>query len=175
MGRALLERSGLAEDAQDRLDYLEEAEARLREAQAINPLNTDHTANLARLYTRWYGVASSDAERQERVAQAEQYYQTALELSPQNSVIRNEYAQLALELKQNCSQALALYDESAEIDPFYTLTFLSRADAYVVCGANLPEPARTEHYETGRRQSGFRAGATARKLAGLGPVGRSLP
>ncbi len=148
LGRALLERSGAAQDALDRLAYLQEAEARLLEAQAINPLNTDHTANLARLYTRWYGVAADDSEREQRLDQSEQAYRQALALSPQNSVIRNEMARLVLELRQDCPQALAIYDESAEIDPFYTLTFLARADAYVLCGSTLAEPARTTHYET---------------------------
>jgi tetratricopeptide (TPR) repeat protein len=148
LGRALLERSGAAGDALDRLAYLQEAEARLLEARSLNPLNTDHTANLARLYTRWSGVVPEGPERDTYVQLGEQYYQQALGLSPQNSIIRNEYARLALELNRDCAQALALLDESVTVDPFYTLSWLSRADAYVLCGRTLPEPSRTQHFET---------------------------
>jgi tetratricopeptide (TPR) repeat protein len=146
LGRALLERSGLTEDATEKAALLQEAEERLLEARILNPLNTDHTANLARLNTRWYGAIDDEAERSRRLEEAERYYREALALSPQNSIVRNEYARLALEVRRDCDRALALYDESASIDPFYIQTFLVRADAYVLCGSSLAEPARTDHF-----------------------------
>jgi tetratricopeptide (TPR) repeat protein len=51
-----------------------------------------------------------------------------------------------LEAIGDCDRALALYDESAQIDPFYAQTHLARADAYVVCGDPLPEAERAEHF-----------------------------
>lgn len=147
LGRALLERSALTDDAAEKAALLQEAERRLLDARDLNPLNTDHTANLARLNTRWYGATADEAERARRLAEAERYYQEALALSPQNSVVRNEFARLVLELRQDCDRALALYDESASIDPFFVQTFLVRADAYVACGAALSEPDRSDHFE----------------------------
>ncbi len=148
LGRGLLERSALTQDRTERIQLLQEAENRLLEAQAINPLNTDHTANLARLNTRWAATVGDTDEMDQRVRLADSFYDRALALSPNNSVIRNERARLALELIGDCDQALALYDESVEIDPLYILSWLARADAYVACGNPLPEPDRTTYYET---------------------------
>jgi len=148
LGRALLERAGLSEDAVEKTALLSRAETLLLEAQQIAPLNTDHTANLARLNSRWYAATDDPAERAERLDLAVRYYETALVLSPQNTIVRNELARLVLEVVGDCDRALALYDESALIDPFYAQTQLARADAYITCGDPLPEAERAEHFRT---------------------------
>ncbi len=132
LGRAFLEKTTAAPDDIEAL--LQTAEERLQEAQTINPLNTDHTANLARLNVRWAGLSTDDPNAlQERIEIAEAYYQSALTLSPHNAVIRNEYGGLLLTLAQDCERALAIFEESNAIDPFYTGTYYSLADAYVNC------------------------------------------
>ena len=146
LGRALLERAALTEDATEKAALLSRAETLLLRAQTIAPLNTDHTANLARLNTRWYSATDDPAEQAERLDLAQRYYESALKLSPQNSVVRNELARLLLEVVGDCDRALALYDESAAIDPFYAQTQLARADAYISCGDPLPAAERTEHF-----------------------------
>jgi tetratricopeptide (TPR) repeat protein len=103
---------------------LSAAEKRLLTAQELNPLNTDHTANLARLNTRWAAAGSDDGTLDLKMQLAEQYYQDALVLSPQNSIIRNEYARFAFELNRDCDQTIALYNESLAIDPFFAETIL---------------------------------------------------
>lgn len=147
LGRAFLElatlRTGADTEAAEVL--LEEASDRLQEAQEINPLNTDHTANLARLNTRWVSLAQSDAEREERLAEAEDYYWDALSLSPQNSVIRNELAALYLSVKQDCEAGLDTYRESLEIDPFFEDTYFRLADGLVSC-ANAENADQDERY-----------------------------
>jgi tetratricopeptide (TPR) repeat protein len=148
LGRAYLERAAITDDVAERADLLTEAESLLLRAQSINPLNTDHTANLARLNTRWYAAVDDAAEKEERLGLAERYYQNALILSPQNSIIRNELARLILELRGDCDQALALYDESAAIDPFYSLTHLARADAYIACADGREDAERDAFYRT---------------------------
>ncbi|MCZ7667754.1 MAG: hypothetical protein M5U34_11340 [Chloroflexi bacterium] len=139
LGRAFLERSTITEDATERDELLAEAEERLQEAQAINPLNTDHTANLARLNTRWVELSQTEAEKEERLHKAEAYYEDAMALSPQNSLIRNEYARLLYGLQQDCQAALAVYDESIQIDPYFDESFFGRADTRIACAASLPE------------------------------------
>ncbi len=134
LGRAYLERAAITEDAAERSRLLTQAEGLLLRAQALNPLNTDHTANLARLNTRWYAAVDDTAERTERLNLAAGYYETAMTLSPQNSVIRNEYARLLLDIAGDCDRALAIYDETAAIDPYYAQTHLARADALILCG-----------------------------------------
>lgn len=133
LGRAFLEKTTVVARAQvDAL--LTTAQERLLEAQAINPLNTDHTANLARLNVRWAGLLSQDdAARQMHIDEASRYYQDAMALSPNNAIIRNEYGGLLLTLARRCADALAVFKESNRIDPFYTGTYFSLADAYVTC------------------------------------------
>lgn len=144
LGRAYLERSTLTEDANEKIQLLSDAEKRLLLAQKINPLNTDHTANLARLNTRWVTLTDDEAARQERIAQAEQYYLDALSLSPQNSVIRNEYARLLLNLRQDCPGAIQIFEESVAIDPYYTETYFDLAQTYQVCAAGQAEDVQEE-------------------------------
>lgn len=145
LGRAYLERSALSNDRTEQAALLNQAEARLQEAQRINPLNTDHTANLARLNMRWVALGEAEAQREARIETAEDYYRDALALSPQNSVIRNEYALLAYDLKNSCEQAIELFIESAAIDPYYQETYFRLADLYTRCARELP-PAQRDDY-----------------------------
>lgn len=148
LGRAYLERSSLAQDTNEQLLLLRRAEDRLKQAQAINPLNTDHTANLARMNTRWAAVTNDEASRAERLALAEAYYQDALALSPQNSVIRTEYARLAFDLQHDCEKSIAIFDEAIQIDPFYAVLYFNRADILVSCAAEtVDEAAQRAFYE----------------------------
>ncbi|MCP4359438.1 MAG: tetratricopeptide repeat protein [Chloroflexi bacterium] len=146
LGRAYLELATLTTDVAEAEVLLDEAETRLKDAQKINPLNTDHTANLARLNTRWIGLSQTEAEREERIQDAESYYLDALALSPQNSMIRNEYARLLLGVKNDCDGALGIYQESVEIDPYYDETYLSYADALIFCMAEESEETKDEMY-----------------------------
>ncbi len=147
LGRALLEAATAVDDGDIRTDYLQQAEDRLLRAQAVNPLNTDHTANLARLNTRWLQLSTDEATRAERLKLAEEHYIDALELSPQNSVIRNEYARLAFDMIKDCDLALDLYKESLEIDPYYDATYLGYADTLISCAVDMDEDEKTAAYE----------------------------
>lgn len=147
LGRAFLERSTLAEDEAEQESLLNEAQERLIEAQSINPLNTDHTANLARLNTRWVELSSDPADKETRLADAETYYQDAMALSPQNSLIRNEYARLLLGLKQDCEGAIAVYDEAIEVDPYFDEIYFGRADTQISCAQELSGEARELAYD----------------------------
>jgi len=81
----------------------------LNHARTINPLNTDHSANLARFYKSWAARIANDmraegltAAQQTALAnqydrllqQSEENYKIALTLSPNNPIIWNELAQL---------------------------------------------------------------------------------
>lgn len=147
LGRAFLERSGLAQDDVEREALLQEAQNRLQEAQGINPLNTDHTANLARLNTRWVEQSSDPADREMHLADAESYYQDAMALSPQNSLIRNEYARLLLGLEKDCEGAIAVYDEAIATDPYFDETYFGRADTLIACAAEWEGAEREAAYD----------------------------
>jgi tetratricopeptide (TPR) repeat protein len=89
-------------------------------------------------------LTDDEAARQERIDQAEQYYLDALSLSPQNSVIRNEYARLLLNLRQDCEGAIQVFEESVAIDPYYTETYFDLAQTYQVCAAGQAEDVQQE-------------------------------
>lgn len=145
LGRAYLEKTNVA-DAAEQQRLLTTAEARLLDAQSINPLNTDHTANLARLNVRWAGLQPNN--RASRVETAADFYRSALQLSPQNSIIRNELAGLYATLGEDCERALTIYDESAAIDPFFADTYYAQADTYVRCGlAQADEQTRQDYFD----------------------------
>lgn len=66
------------------------AEETLKKALTISPMNTDHYANLARLYLYWGGQVTSDPAK---LKQGVDSFRKATELSPQNAQLWNERAQ----------------------------------------------------------------------------------
>ncbi|MGB1252928.1 MAG: hypothetical protein ACPG8W_20100, partial [Candidatus Promineifilaceae bacterium] len=130
LGRAYLEESQV--NFAEQSELLDTAEKRLQRAKVINPLNTDHTANLARLNVRWAQLVD-EVDRQGHINNAKGYYEDALALSPQNSIIRNEYGGLLLTLDNDCDAAIDIFTQSSEIDRFYEQTYLRLADTYLNC------------------------------------------
>src|SRR4030042_5925582 len=78
LGRNYLEQAKITDTTTDQDQLVLNAENDLKTAQLINPLNTDHTANLARLYTWWAGKATTATTRTDRAQKASDYYATAL-------------------------------------------------------------------------------------------------
>jgi tetratricopeptide (TPR) repeat protein/O-antigen ligase len=146
LGRAYLEKSSVVVDPAEQAALLATAESRLREAQAINPLNTDHTANLARLNTRWAEL-SSGAEREAKTAAATTYYQDALSLSPQNAVVWNEYARLIFVLRNDCDAALSVLEQSGAADPYFGDTYFTRAEIATSCARQAAEADEQSYHE----------------------------
>jgi tetratricopeptide (TPR) repeat protein len=147
LGAAYLEQSGVTQDPAAQTALLETARDRLLRAQEINPLNTDHTANLARLTTRWAAFTDRETpEFEELVGTAQDYYLSAMELSPRNSTIRNEYANLLLSMAGDCDAALEAYETSLEIDPSYNITYLGLAGAYQSCAQQEEGETRNDYF-----------------------------
>ena len=146
LGRAYLERSAVTEDENEQIDLLKTAEQLLKEAQDLNPYNTDHTANLARLNTRWAEL-SKDETRLSKVNSASTYYESAMVLSPQNAVIANEYARLLYLLRDDCDRAIKLYDLSAAVDPYYIATLFDAAEIAKLCGDQSQGEKQGDFYQ----------------------------
>ena len=147
LGRAYLERSALAETKEEQLALLNKAERRLLDARELNPLNTDHSANLARLNTRWAVTSDDPEDRETRLRQAETYYLDALEFSPQNSLIRNEFARLAFDMRRDCDLAIDIFRQSQTIDPFFSDTYFGFADVLATCAeAQIDDSVEQELY-----------------------------
>ena len=164
LGRAYLEASSAQTDQTRRDELLQTAQERLQTAQEINPLNTDHTANLARLHTRWADQLQGD-ERTQKIAVAEDYYAGAMALSPQNSIIRNEYARLAYVFKQDCDESISRYEESSEIDPFYVTTRFETGEIQIACANLLGGEQRDAYFEAAIKSftDGFAIEGTGRQ------------
>jgi tetratricopeptide (TPR) repeat protein len=129
LGRAYLENAKTLQDASEREQLIREAETDLRKAQAINPLNTDHTANLARLYSLWASY-SEGSTRTEKAELSSNYFSKAVKLSPKNARLWDEWGLLLLNLLQKPDDAFERLSRSKEIDPEYHWTYGLLGDYY---------------------------------------------
>lgn len=112
-----------------RNDLLRAAETVLLEAQRVNPLNTDHTANLARLYRSWADLSDDPAVRQQRLEQSIAMYDIAVTLSPNAAHLWNERGN-ALMAAGRTEEALASFEHSLTLDPLFDQTYLLLADYF---------------------------------------------
>ncbi len=113
----------------DRERLLMSSQVVLEKARAINPLNTDHLANLGRIYNVWGGLTKDPEEREERLQQALNYYQEATTLSPHNAQLINEWGQTYQAL-EDYEKASAKFQESLALDQEYGETYLLLVDTY---------------------------------------------
>lgn len=120
------------------------AETILNRAYSLNPLNKDHSANMARLYTLWYTRLNRDPAI---LTKSSEWYQRAIGIAPQDVTIMNEYASmLALQgselrkqgnehgAQQSFTQAEQLLQRSQQLDPRYTDTPNRIADMLRMAG-----------------------------------------
>ena len=129
LGRAYLENAKTLQDATEREQLIRQAETDLRKAQAINPLNTDHTANLARLYSLWASY-SDGSTRTEKAELSSNYFSKAVKLSPNNARLWDEWGLLLLNILQKPQDAAERLNQSKEIDPEYHWTYGLLGDYY---------------------------------------------
>jgi tetratricopeptide (TPR) repeat protein len=121
-------------------DTLTAAQIVLEYARGLNPLNTDHSANLARLHRRWADLKAGDpAARQKELETAAEYYRQATNLSPNNAQLWNEWALVITALADltrsagdtakadaYMADAQAKLDHSLELDALYDQTYMIR-------------------------------------------------
>ncbi|MFZ2361911.1 MAG: tetratricopeptide repeat protein, partial [Anaerolineae bacterium] len=127
LGRAQLERARQSSGS-EREQYLRDAERSLLRARQLNPMNTDHSANLGRLYLAWAQLASAD-QRGQWVQKSLDNYSVATRLSPNAAHLHNEYAS-AYQMAGDPSQALDQFLVSLRIDPRYVETYRRLGDFY---------------------------------------------
>ncbi len=113
-----------------RTELLRAAETVFKEAQRVNPLNTDHTANLARLYRSWADLSANDPElRQTMLDKSLEQYNKAVTLSPNAAHLWNEKGNAHLARGED-EAAEAAYLHSLDIDPHFDQTYMLLADYY---------------------------------------------
>ena len=126
-----------------RQETFRQTEAILQEAREINPLNTDHSANLARFYKSWAARLAADmrneelseAQRTELAQQQDELlekslenYNIALTLSPNNAILWNEKAQLYAMDLNDMQKFQETISKSLEIDPEFGTTWMLLGD-----------------------------------------------
>jgi tetratricopeptide (TPR) repeat protein len=135
-----------------REDLMRAAQAALVAARRLNPLNTDHSANLARLSRAWAFADAlgptdnpTDARLREIMAtpnnkvdtahldQALTYYQQATALSPQNAQLWNELATVQF-IRNDLAGAQASVDRSLTLDQRFPATYLLLGDVRDAAG-----------------------------------------
>jgi len=100
----------------------------LLEAQRVNPLNTDHTANLARLYRTWAELLTADpAVRETMLDKSIAMYDKAVTLSPNAAHLWNERGNAFAAVGAD-EDALASFEKSLSIDQLFDQTYVQLAD-----------------------------------------------
>jgi tetratricopeptide (TPR) repeat protein len=140
LGRAYLEYATTLEDPAVREAVLRETESVLTQAREINPLNTDHSANLARMYRRWADLTSDAEMRPSLLQRSSENYAIATSLSPQNAILWNEWAMLYYYGLGDVAGYERTIQRSLEIDPGFEQTWLVCGDVNRQEG-NLEEAA----------------------------------
>jgi tetratricopeptide (TPR) repeat protein len=129
-GRALMEKGKREKEPEQRDAYFSKSLESLKRARELNPLNTDHTANLARLHRTWAELENSEEERKAKLQKALQYYEEAAELSPNNAQVYNEWG-LVYYLMGEYDKALQKYQTSLELDKEFVQTYMLMGDVYI--------------------------------------------
>ncbi len=129
-GRALMERAKIEEDLKKRDAYFSEALAALTRARQLNPLNTDHTANIARLYRTWGELDPDPNGRREKLQRSLEYYAEATKLSPHSAVLFDEWG-LVYYILGDLDQAMAKYEQSLKLDQKFLQTYVYMGDVYL--------------------------------------------
>jgi cyclophilin family peptidyl-prolyl cis-trans isomerase/Flp pilus assembly protein TadD len=128
LGRAYMEKAKAATGDQREL-LLQRSDEALNRARELAPLNTDHSANLARLYRTWGGLSQGD-KRNELLNKSLVYYADAVSLSPHNAQLFNEWGQTYLALG-DYDRALENYQHSLTLDREYAQTYLLLGELYM--------------------------------------------
>jgi len=129
LGRTLLEYAKTIEDPVLQDTVLRQTEETLIQARDINPLNTDHSANLARMYRVWADLVADGEMRQSLLQRSSENYGIATTLSPQNAILWNEWAMLYLYGLGDVAGYERTLGHSLELDAGFDQTWLLCGDA----------------------------------------------
>ena len=123
----------------------------------INPLNTDHSANLARLYKAWADMMQDQATSQTYARAASEYYDQAVSLSPNNARLWDEWAALALSQLEQSEAALERLTHALKLDPLYDWTHALLGEYWTQAAGRLGNPQ--EQRQALERAAGYYQGA----------------
>jgi tetratricopeptide (TPR) repeat protein/O-antigen ligase len=137
---------------QNRTRFLQLAEASLTRARDLNPMNTDHYANLGRLYLYWSD--NQGGRDPSKSGLSVQNFEFAVEHSPGNAGLYDELA-VAYSRNNQFDKAAATLRQSQQVDNLYARTpfilgqlLQDRATAVkdaITTGAPLPTGGETDY------------------------------
>ena len=110
-------------------DLLSASEAVLSRAQEANPLNTDHTSNLARLYRRWAILTDDPLARLPALEKSLHHYDVALSLSPNVAHLWNEKGQILVSMGREKDAEMSLL-HSLSLDDRFENTYALLIELY---------------------------------------------
>ncbi len=157
LGRAYLDAAKSATDVAQQVDDLNLAQQALDRARDINPYNTDHSANLARLAQARGALARDPAVQIDAYKQAAVYFDQANRLSPNTAHLYDQHAQALLEyadvLKANGKSNDAIIDlarqqiqNALNVDATFCLTYAVRAQAQTAWRARVADALKAIEY-----------------------------
>jgi tetratricopeptide (TPR) repeat protein len=146
LGRAFLNATATLTDPAQRDELFTRAETKLKTARDLNPLNTDHTANLGRINRQWAALTDDPAIRTEKAVRADEYYQQALRLSPNHVGLWNEWAVLTFQLLSDGEAAQTKLDRSFQLDTKFEQTYQLQGDLDVWRANQATDPAEKQKY-----------------------------
>ena len=146
LGRAYLNTTSSITDTVQQTNLLAKAESELIKARDLNPLNTDHSANLGRLNRQWALFAADPNIRADKAQRADEYYRQALSLSPNNVGLWNEWASLHFQLLGDLDAAQAKLDQSLALDREFDQTYQIQGDLYATRAQRASDPAAQKDY-----------------------------
>jgi tetratricopeptide (TPR) repeat protein len=170
LGRAYLNLTSMETDANQRESTLQQAESELKTAQSLNPLNTDHTANLARLNSQWAVQSTVAAERQQHIDESYNYYSEATKLSPNNIGLWVEWGKLTLQLQNNITRTQELLTHAFDIDPTYQTTYQVQGDLYLAEARSITDTVAQQAFfkqAVNTYQAGLKLGPDTNSYLGL--------
>jgi tetratricopeptide (TPR) repeat protein len=145
LGRGYLEQAKTITDNTEKQVIFEKAEADLEKAQESNPLNPDHTANLARLYSWWALQTQDQEERMSRGLISDDYYSRVLVISPNNARLWNEWSILFLDVLKEADRAYELLKKSLDVDSEYDWTHALLGNYYFQLARTTDDPSEKEN------------------------------
>jgi O-antigen ligase len=170
LGRAYLNASSTV-PVEQRDQLFQTAEAQLQKARTINPLNPDHSANLARLNRQWAILTTDTALRRQRAEKSDGHYVEALRLSPNNVGLWNEWGLLTWQILEDGARAQEKLARSFELDKTFDQTYLYQGDLYAWEARSATDTARQKAlYDQAitAYQQGLEAGKQYRNTSELG-------
>ncbi len=129
LGKALAEKGGFVQQPREREALFLEAERSLEKAGDLNPLNVDHTANLARLYHLWAQSSGDSGQKAGYFQQALSSYEQAIARCPGSVVLWQEWGYTYF-LMGSHKHALEKYQQALTLDSTFAPAHLRLGELY---------------------------------------------